>query len=845
MNKILLTASVAALSAAMQAQEVAAEPLGAAPENETKTEVTEFLYAGPYSVSAPYSVDSTDVKGKAFSPESMLGSLDIGKVWKSGTAVGSLPIGSPDAYELHLAGFILENTLYTETSISAEGLGKHNIYVDGKKLAGGRASLTPASHKVVIEYLTEPEEEGAGEAKSTSMTGEETEVKTSVKITVSGEKLTLKTEGGRMYVLEDVLHGTRIGGSSISPDGKYLITSYRTNKTGGSSEQSTKVTEIATGKLLAETRERLEWMPKSSKYYFTRSTVDGKELVARDPATGAEETLAENLPEGRFFFSPTEDYLMYMMREDGPKEREDIYEIIHPDDRQPGWRSRSYLAKYDLATGLMQRLTFGHSNVWGTDISQDGRYVLFSVSSSRLTERPTSLMTIYMLDLQTLEAEELVAADGFINSSVFSPDGTQLLVGGSPEAFGGIGMKVKEGQTPNEYDGQLFLVDIASKEVTALTTDFDPAVTDFEWSKADGNIYFMAEDRDCVHLFRMDGKSHKISLLDVGEELVKGFSLADNAQALAVYGESAANSERLYCLNTKTLKTTLLRDLHAEQMSEIEFGQVQAWDYVNSRGDTICGRYYLPPHFDASKKYPMIVNYYGGCSPTSRNFEGRYPHHAYAALGYVVYIVEPSGATGFGQEFSARHVNTAGDFVADDIIEGVKKFCEEHSFVDASAVGCIGASYGGFMTQYLQTKTDIFAAAISHAGISDHTSYWGEGYWGYSYSEVSMANSYPWSESELFVIHSPLYNADKIHTPLLFLHGDADHNVPVGESIQMYTALKLLGRETAMVLVKDQDHHILEYEKRIRWQATIFAWFAKYLQGDDSWWESMYPHKDL
>ena len=239
------------------------------------------------------------------------------------------------------------------------------------------------------------------------------------------------------------------------------------------------------------------------------------------------------------------------------------------------------------------------------------------------------------------------------------------------------------------------------------------------------------------------------------------------------------------------------------------------------------------------------MNYYGGCTPTSRNFEGRYPHHAYAALGYVVYVIEPSGAIGFGQEFSARHVNTAGDYVADDIIEGTRRFCETHPYVNAKKIGCIGASYGGFMTQYLQTKTDLFAAAISHAGISDHTSYWGEGYWGYSYSEVSMANSYPWKDKELYVDHSPLYNADKIHTPLLFVHGDADHNVPVGESIQMFTALKLLGRETAMVLVKDQDHHILDYDKRIRWQATIFAWFAKWLQDDPAWWNSMYAPKSL
>ncbi|MGJ0268113.1 alpha/beta hydrolase family protein, partial [Streptococcus pyogenes] len=89
-------------------------------------------------------------------------------------------------------------------------------------------------------------------------------------------------------------------------------------------------------------------------------------------------------------------------------------------------------------------------------------------------------------------------------------------------------------------------------------------------------------------------------------------------------------------------------------------GDCKDWNFVSEQGDTVYGRYYLPPHFDPNKKYPLIVNYYGGCSPTERTMESRYPQHAYAAQGYVVYIVQPSGATGFGQEFSARHVNGFG-----------------------------------------------------------------------------------------------------------------------------------------------------------------------------------------
>ena len=211
----------------------------------------------------------------------------------------------------------------------------------------------------------------------------------------------------------------------------------------------------------------------------------------------------------------------------------------------------------------------------------------------------------------------------------------------------------------------------------------------------------------------------------------------------------------------------------------------------------------------------------------------------------MFYVVNPSGASGFGQEFASRHVNTAGEVVVDDIIEGVKHFCADHPFVDASKVGCFSASYGGFMTQLLLASTDIFATGISHAGISDHTSYWGEGYWGYSYSEVSMADSYPWTRKDLYVDRSPLYFADKIKDPILFLHGSADTNVPIGESIQMFTAMKLLGTETAFVVVDGENHGIQDYAKKRQWLRTISAWFAKYLKDDSTWWDELYPPKEL
>ena len=158
----------------------------------------------------------------------------------------------------------------------------------------------------------------------------------------------------------------------------------------------------------------------------------------------------------------------------------------------------------------------------------------------------------------------------------------------------------------------------------------------------------------------------------------------------------------------------------------------------------------LPPEFDPTKNIRSLCIITESLRSQRGGNDIALLSRVFASRDYVVYVLNPSGTTGYGQEFSARHVNARGKLTADEIIEGVKKFCKEHSFVDSDKIGCLGASYGGFMTQYLLTKTDIFTALVSHAGISNVTSYWGEGFWGYSYNSVAAAKSYPWNNPKLF-----------------------------------------------------------------------------------------------
>lgn len=849
MNKLILKTTKSGLLAAALMASISASA-------ET-IEVKTLKYAGPYAVAQPWMADSVNIKGEAFDLKQLLDSPLSFTLLNKGKEVSAAQLLADKQDALHLASFCVSNTQRTKATIAVEGLEQYRLFVDGEQVAvnGNKAEtiLTPSQHTVVIKYLTR---------KNASSD------KKSIKLTVTaanGAPLSVGDAAAkRAYNIYDVICAPNYPSVSISPNGKFIVVRKTWVDRKGNNHSISELRNSQTNRVMATFEESVKWMPSSNKLYFTQkasdSSIAGEEkqdgtlqLITINPLTMEREVLASHLPEGWFQFTPDEKTLIYTLTTEGRKKDPQVYDVKEPEDRQPGWRERSNLAKYDLASGILQPLTFGYHNIYLMDISADSRYLLIGKGEERLIKRPTTLTSFYRLDLGSMntssattpKVETLIEKGEFLNSAQFSPDGKSILVSASPEAFNGIGKNVEEGQTPSMIDTQLYLMTLSDKKVRPLTRDFNPNVQSVEWSKVDGNIYFTAEDKDCVHLFQLNPKSGKFTLLKTPEEYIKSFSLASSAAEMAFSGQSASNADRLYKMNTKALKSQLVDDLSARELKNVELGECKAWNFVNSRGDTLCCRYYLPPHFDAAKKYPMIVNYYGGCSPTSRMFQSRYPHHVYAAMGYVVLVVNPSGATGFGQKFSARHVDTAGEGVAEDIISSTQAFCDEHAFVNRKKIGCIGASYGGFMTQYLQTKTDLFAAAISHAGISDHTSYWGEGYWGYSYSEVSMANEYPWTNKHLFVDQSPLYNADKIHTPLLFVHGTADNNVPVGESIQLYTALKLLGRPTAMVLVDGQDHHIIDYEKRLKWQNTIFAWFAKWLQDDGSWWTEMYGDEKM
>lgn len=244
----------------------------------------------------------------------------------------------------------------------------------------------------------------------------------------------------RRFALHNTAFGSRVRSVSLSPNGKYLLTCYADNYSLKRSRTRCELTELKTGKvILPDADEKMRWMPRSNKLYYTVTGKKRNDLVVFDPATMHEEVLLKDVPEGYFVWSPAEDYLIYSPDDKGEAVSGPLKRLLHPDDRIPDARSRNYLVKYDPATGLSERLTYGSHSVYLNDISSDGKKLLCSTSKSDITQCPFSLTSIFEVDLATLQVDTLVAWDPYVNRGTYSPDGKRLLVVGSPSAFGGVG----------------------------------------------------------------------------------------------------------------------------------------------------------------------------------------------------------------------------------------------------------------------------------------------------------------------------------------------------------------------------------------------------------------------
>lgn len=789
--------------------------------------------------------------------------------WTEGAPWSTTGLRSDLPYRAWAATY-LSVDFFTEATLEVDSAHPVRVLLDGAEVASRTESaeatgedgaskpleaelkLKPGKHLLLVTSLRDPKNDAAW-TLSARLVGAEPWAAPAV-----------STSDRRHVGLTELLDQHVVRSLDLSPDGRHLLLTW-SNVAVPADHRVTwhHVVDVETGEVTRELRSDvsgIEWSPDGASYAWTAPSwaapSEAAEAKGHDlwisPAVGGPArrvlTNVENWTGHRWL--PDGSGLVLLTTKSAEADERGLKRFRGLTDRWAGERDTSQLWWVSAEGGVLRRLTLDPLHDEVADVGA-GR-VLLRRQKYEVTERPFFTTSLLELDLETLELREIASEQqlrGWVGEVRYldpdSSDDHRLLVLGSPQLFGGAGRDpdLPAGVVVNDYETEAFVFDPATGEATSFTRDWDPTVNGLR--VAGGALYILGLDRSYQRIYRHELGTDGFTELPSGGDVVDHLDVSRDGTVLAYTGEGPSSPPAVFVRAAgRDAEPRRIVRAADDTWQKVELGRVETFSFVMDEGTDdateILGRVNYPPDFDPSKKYPLIVSYYGGTVPSDRSFGGRYPRSYWAAHGFVVYTVQPSGATGFGQEFSARHVNAWGRRTADEILEGTKRFLDAHPFVDRERVGCIGASYGGFMTMYLVSHSDLFAAAVSHAGISNLASYWGQGWWGFLYSAAASADSYPWNARDLYVDQSPLYSADKIHTPLLLLHGDADTNVPPVESHQMYTALEVLGRDVELIEVGGENHQIFQYDKRKLWMETILSYFTKYLYDRPEWWSELW-----
>jgi dipeptidyl aminopeptidase/acylaminoacyl peptidase len=236
-----------------------------------------------------------------------------------------------------------------------------------------------------------------------------------------------------------------------------------------------------------------------------------------------------------------------------------------------------------------------------------------------------------------------------------------------------------------------------------------------------------------------------------------------------------------------------------------------------------------PPFFEPSKKYPLVMLIHGGPQNAwSDNFHYRWNAQMFASPGYVVAMVNFHGSTGYGQVFTDSISGDWGGKPFEDIMLGLDYLLSHYNFIDKGRLAAAGASYGGYMIDWIEGHSDRFKCLVSHSGVFDLRSMYGatDELW---FPEWDFKGT-PWSNKGMYEKWSPSSYVENFKTPCLVIHGQNDFRVPVTQGFQLFTSLQRKGVPSRMLYFPDEDHFVQKPQNAELWWKTVLDWLDKYLK---------------
>ena len=306
----------------------------AATVNAADYQVEKVRHAGPFKVAQPLVLDSIDNNQTHYSSDNAVAtplSLDLAKE-KTLVELSTLRL---DSATLNVVSFdVMSSSYVKDLKADIKGAKKYKLYADGVE-QGGSFALQPGYHTLSLKFVAD----SAG-----------------LSVSLPSDALSAVDGDKHALMLADVLATRITNKASLSPSGRWALVGWRWLDATNKSRSKNLLIDLKTG-MKRVVSDQLSWMPSSDRYYYVSEEGSKKVLKAVDPATGAETVLTPDMPTYYYAISPTETFAIIMQSQEGPKKEDGVFEIVHPDDRQPGWRTRYSLARLDCATGRVHPLT--------------------------------------------------------------------------------------------------------------------------------------------------------------------------------------------------------------------------------------------------------------------------------------------------------------------------------------------------------------------------------------------------------------------------------------------------------------------------------------------------------
>lgn len=375
---------------------------------------------------------------------------------------------------------------------------------------------------------------------------------------------------------------------------------------------------------------------------------------------------------------------------------------------------------------------------------------------------------------------------------------------------------------------QLMLYERRTGSVRSLTANFDASVISPMWAPDSHTLFFESEAEGEVPVFAVSVTGNDVRRIVAGSTN-HDVQISADGTTLIFNRVSAVRPSEIFTSRVDGTQLTAVTHVNDDLFAELDIPPPETISYIGAEGTPIQAWLYKPPQFDPTKRYPLVMLVHGGPQNAWLNsWSYRWNPPLWAAQGYVVLAPNPRGSTGFGQKFVDEISHDWGGNAFQDLVKGLD-YAQSLPYVDKQRTAAAGASFGGYMINWFQAKIpERFRTLVCHSGTYNFVSMYGETdeVW---FDEWDHGGP-PWKSPEDFEKFSPHRFAGNFKTPQLIIHGQLDYRVPVGEGMQMFTALQRQGIPSKFVYFPDEGHWILKPANSEFWHKTVFDWLASYLK---------------